>query len=166
MNRAEFLDKFLRSFESYYDIKRMDVTAPFAAEAEFHTHDEQYFLIKSATISEAESNEYVYFASTEKLDKESFQELDRAAWETGLSRIRPHKNHRNSDITLYILADHITEEVFSLIPKQRHYKSYCFSLQGWTNYRLVAIELTSGRSAYNRQGRDLKKLVCNILNHS
>lgn len=163
MTATEFLEKFLRSFEAYYNIKRTDTEVPFTAEAEFHTHDEQYFLIKSATISEAESNEYVFFSTMEKLDTETLHELDKAAWETGLSRIRPHKNHRNSDITLYIIAEQITEEVFSILPKQRHYKSYYWGLQGWTNYRLVAIELTSGRSVYNRQGRDLKKLVCNIL---
>ena len=63
MNTTEILEKLLRSYSVYYDIQRENVTEPFAAEANFHTHDEQYFLVRSATISEAESNEYVYFAN-------------------------------------------------------------------------------------------------------
>lgn len=160
---TELLENILKSYSVYYDIKQEDVTEPFAAEAEFHTHDEQYFLVRSATISEAESNEYVYFAVEDKVDSEKLAQLDEKAWEAGLSRIHPHSSHRNSDITLVIMAEQLTEDAFAKIPKLRHYKSYRLGLHGWTNYRLVAIEHSSGRAVFNRQGRDLKKLVCNIL---
>lgn len=166
MTTTELFEKILGSFQAYYNIQREDESALFAASAEFHSHDEQYFLVRSARISEAESNEYVYFAIAETLDSELLQKFDQNAWTEGISRITPHKDHRNSDISLFIIADKIEESAFAQIPKLKHYKSYLWGLQGWTNYRLVAIEATSGRTAYNRQGRDWKKLICNILNHS
>ncbi|MDE7251146.1 MAG: hypothetical protein K2N82_14970, partial [Lachnospiraceae bacterium] len=72
-------------------------------------------------------------------------------------------SHRNTDVALIILADKITEEAFLQIPKLRHYQSYRLGFQGWSNYRLVAIELSTGRAAYNRLGRSFKKLVRNII---
>lgn len=163
MNRDEILEKLLSSFQVYYDVKRENVDPPFVAEARFHTHDEQFFLVKSAVLSEAESREYVYFASEEKLDLETLLKLDQEAWERGLSDVKPHSSHRNTDVALIILAEQITEEAFARIPKMRHYQSYHFGFQGWSNYRLVAIEQSTRRAAYNRLGRSFKKLVCNII---
>ena len=162
MTLQETLDKILPSFQRYYDIVREGVPAPFAAAAEFHSHDEQYFLVKSARLSESDSHEYIYFATVEQLDEAALQDLDAKAWEIGFSRVKPHPDHRNTDITLFIIADHITEGVFSMIPKIKRYKSYKFGLQGWTHYRLVAFEHSTRRAAYNRQGQSLKKLVRNI----
>lgn len=163
MDMAEKLEKLLRSFERYYNIRREHVEEPFTAEAEFSLHDEQYFLVKSARISEADSKEYVYFATEENLDNKGFLALDEAAWNRGISRVRPHANHRNTDIVLVILAKEIEEEVFSIISKTKHYKSYRLGFQGWSHYRLIAVELSSGRVASNRQGQSLKKLVSNIF---
>ena len=50
MTKSEALEKVLLSFKRYYNIKQEDVTEPFAAEAEFRTHDEHYFLVKSAKL--------------------------------------------------------------------------------------------------------------------
>lgn len=163
MTVNEILDKLLKSFQIYYNVKRDDVTPPFSAEAEFHTHDEQFFLVKSAVLSEAESREYIYFATLEKLDVETLSRLDEAAWETGLKRVNPHRNHRNTDIALFIIAEKMTDEAFQKVPKLRHYQSYHLGLQGWSHYRLIAVEQSSGRAAYNRLGRSYKKLICNII---
>lgn len=162
MSTAEILEKLLRSYSVYYDIVQEHVTEPFVAEAKFHTHEEQYFLTRSATISEAESNEYVYFAQVNHLDEKGLQDLDQKAWEAGLSCVKPHKNHRNSDVTLLIAADTVSEGVFKKVKRTRHYKSYKYSFYGWTNYRLVVFEASTGRAACNHQGSNLKKLVCNI----
>ena len=161
MTLQETLDKILPSFQRYYDIVP-DAPAPFAAAAEFHSHNEQYFLIKSARLSESDSHEYIYFATVDLLDEATLKELDEKAWEIGFSKVHPHPDHRNTDITLFIIADQISEEAFAMVPKIKRYKSYKFGLQGWTHYRLVAFEHTSGRAAYNRQGESLKKLVRNI----
>lgn len=163
MNNNEILEKLFNSFRIYYNVKQEGVEPPFVAEAQFHTHDEQFFLVKSAVLSEAESQEYVYFAVEETLDLEKLLYLDQEAWLRGLSNVMPHASHRNTDVALIILADQITEEAFARMPKLRHYQSYHLGFQGWSNYRLAAIELSTGRAAYNRLGKSFKKLVSNII---
>ena len=162
MTSAEALDTLLKSYIQYYDVVREDVEPPFAAEALFHSHDEQYFLVKSARISEADSHEYVFFALSEDLDLSAAQALDETAWNRGMARVKPHKDHRNSDVTLVILAEHIAPEAMAAVKKLRHYQSYRFGFQGWSNYRVIALETSSGSLACNRLGRDLKKLLRNI----
>ncbi len=163
MDTTEALDKLLCSFEAYYDIEREHPQEPFAAEAEFSLHDEQYFLVRSARISEVDSKEFVYFATAQKLDASTLAMLDERAWESGIGKVHPHAEHRNSDVILIILAEQIDDEAFARVPKLRHYKSYRHGLHGWSHYRLIAIELSTGRTACNRQGRDLRRLVGNIV---
>ena len=157
-NLDQALEQILHSFERYYTIKKENVTKPFAAEAQFASHNEQYFLVKIAKIADIDSNEYVFFGKTDLLTMEKFIQYDKAAWQAGLSRIHPYSGHRNSDVTLVIVADKISDEVKAAVPKTRHYKSYKFSFWGWSNFKLVTMEFSSGQLFSNRFGRDLKKL--------
>ncbi len=162
MKNNEVLDKVLRSFQHYYDIKTEGVSSPFSAEAVFHAHTEQYFLVKAAKLSDIDSNEYVFFALTDTLTEENLLHFDDCAWKEGLSRVKPAPGHRNSDISLVILADAIDESALKKIKKLRHYKSYKFSFYGWSNYRLFAYDLSRGKGASNRLGKDLKRYISSI----
>lgn len=159
MNFEPELQKILKAFERYYTIKRENPAKPFVAEAEFHSHTEQYFLLREAKLSEIDSNEFVFFAEEEVLTLDRILELDSCAWSEGLSRVKPYYGHRNSDVSLIILADRIEESVFRQIKKIKHYKSYYLSFWGWSNYRILVYEVSTGKSASNRLGKDLRKIV-------
>lgn len=163
MTREEMLKKMLRSFAAYYDINTETPAAPFAAEAVFHSHRDAYFLVKSAAIGEAESHEYVFFASVDQLDSSLLASLDQTAWDTGISRVKPHSSHRNTDVTLVVAASSVTEEAKAQIPRLKHYKNYRMSLHGFSHYHLIVADLSSGDLTCNRQGRSLKKLFNKIL---
>lgn len=163
MTQSEALDRLLKAYSGYYNINRETPAAPFAAEAEFRLHDEQFFLIRSAKISEADTREFVFFALADVLDMETFRMLDSTAWETGLSRVELTGNHRNSDVILFILARHIPEEVKRLVRKTRHYKSYHFGLKGWSSGRVLACDLTDLTAVHNARGDILRKVVENTL---
>lgn len=162
MTPTEALEALLKSYQYYYNVTRDGAAAPFAAEAVFHTHDEQYVLVKSAKLSEAESHEYVFFATADTLELSQAQALDEAAWTEGTSRVQPHSSHRSSDIVLVILAESVTPEAAAFIKKLHRYKSYKFSFHGWSHYRVIALETSSMRLTCNRMGQTLKKLFRNI----
>ncbi|MBR0124648.1 MAG: hypothetical protein IJJ66_11370 [Treponema sp.] len=162
MDNKGVLDSLLRSFASYYDVKTEGVLPPFAAQATFNMHNEQYFLVKAAQIAQIDSNEFVYIASEENLNQQKVNELAEAAWFDGLSKVKPDSNHRNSDVTLIIICNTIEENSFSLVKKLKHYKSYLFGFHGWSNFRALAYEVSTGKMVTNRLGKPLKKLVCNL----
>lgn len=163
MTPDEALERLLRSYTRYYNIIRGEsVEPPFAAEAVFHSHDEQYVLVKSARISESNSHEYVFFTTADTLDAAAVAALEETAWERGMTRVQPHMNHRCSDVTLFLLAEHIDPDAKRTVKKSRRTKSYKHTLHGWSSYRAVALETSSGDLVSNRLGRDLKKLFRNI----
>ena len=159
------MKQILPAFEQYYTIKKEDITPPFCAEAEFRSHNEQYFLVRSAHIADIDSNEFVYFSTLPELNNSKLDELVAAAWQAGLAKVHPHEGHRNSDVTLIILADKISDETKLKIKKTKLYKSYKFSFHGWSHFKLAAANLSSsGKDGVpevfsNRQGKDFSKLI-------
>ena len=162
MSPAQALDALLKSYQRYYNLTTEDVQPPFAAEAAFHSHDEQYFLLKSARLAEAEAHEYVFFAVGESLSLADVQRLDAAAWERGLSRAKPGPSHRSTDVVLVILAEHIAPDAMRYMQTLKRYQSYRFTLHGWSHYQAIALETSTGTLSSNRRGRDLQKLFRNI----
>jgi len=162
----EALEQALDAYRRYYTIDRENPTAPFDAEAVFDMHGEQYFLIKSAKITDIDSREFAYFKTTEELTQEDLDAWDRIAWETGMKKVQPSSSHRNTDVSLVIIAAHLSPEMEKAIRKKKHYQSYAWGLKGWSNYRLIAIGLSEGNIAYNRQGESLKKTLRNIKTFS
>ncbi len=165
MQISEALEKLLPAFRQYYTINTDSPVQPFLAEAEFRSHNEQYFLVRSAHIADIDSNEFVYFAGVPILDDGTLMQLVSKAWATGLEKVHPHEGHRNSDITLIILADTIVEKTQSTIKKTKLYKSYKFSFWGWSNFKLAAVETGTQGIYSNRLGKDYRKLLeKNIFN--
>lgn len=159
MKVSEALEKVLSSYERYYSINREPQT-PFSAYAEFRSHNEKFVLVKSAKIADIDSNEFVYFTTPESLDSDSLVEFANAAWSDGIAKVVPYNGHRNSDVTLVVITNSFKEnstgEIKKLVKKTKFYKSYKWSLWGWSNFRLAVFELNSGCIATNWQGRDLK----------
>ena len=162
MAPADVLGVLLKSYQRYYNVQTEDVEAPFAAEAVFHSHDEGYFLSKRAKLSESEDHEYVFFATAEALEERDVQELERCAWERGLNRVHPSASHRSTHIVLVMLAERISPEAKRCIQTMRHSRNYRFLLHGWSGFRTIALETSSGALTWNRRGRDLEKLFRNI----
>lgn len=169
------IKKLLPAFSQYYTIKEVDVTPPFCAEADFRSHNEQYFLVRSAHIADIDSNEFVYFAAADSLDSAKLEELIKAAWEAGLAKVRPYNGHRNSDVSLLIFTKTISPETITTIKKTKLYKSYKFSFYGWSHFKLAvclmpaddASEAFTANVFTNRQGRDYEKLIKkNLKNQS
>jgi len=159
MDPSQALEKILPSFEQYYTVEKFEEAAPFCAKAEFRSHNEQYFLVRSAHIADIDSNEFVYFACPSLLNSQKLKELVSLSWEKGLSLVKPYNGHKNSDITLIILTDKVEEAVKKEIKKTKLYKSYKFSLYGWSNFKLAVVELDTQIIYFNRFGKDYLKLL-------
>ena len=162
MTSKEALQILLKSDWRYYNVKEEGVEAPFDAEAEFLSQDVQYFLVKSAKLGEADSHEYIYFAAEEHLTLELAKMLDETAWSRGMARVEPKPNHRNSDVHLVVLADKMDDDAAAFLKKLRRYESYHHTFWGWSHYRVIALETSTGKLTCNRMGQILKKLFGNI----
>jgi len=155
------LEKLLKAYSHHYDIDRDVHTdeGDYPATATFYMRDENYAFIKTAVISAYEQYEYLYFYLAEHLDAAAARALLDRTLKTGMGRIKPHKEHKSSYVTLVILADTMDEEARKLIQKTRFQKNYRLALHGWMEYHIAAMECSTHSFFSNPAGKEAKKTL-------
>ena len=149
------LNTLMDAYSHQYIINR-DVETPegsYPATADFFIRDENYAFSKKAVISAYEQYEYAYFYLADHLDEENTRQLLDRTLKVGMARVKPHKEHKSSYVTLVILADTITPEAKKLIQKTRFQKNFRLSLHGWMEYHIAAMECSTQSFLSNPGGK-------------
>ena len=158
--RVELLEKLRDSYEYYYDLREVGNDAgelPLAIRAEFHSRDEGYVLVKAAKIWAMESNEYLYLFSAPSIDEKTAASCLDYAVKEGLSRVKPHSEHKETSSTAVFIADTIDPAVLELIRRRKEYKSFRLGLHGWAILRTCAVCLEKEMVVTNDAGKCLQK---------
>jgi hypothetical protein len=165
VERSEFLEQLIETYQVYFDVSHEPKLTglPIVAEAEFHSHGEKYLLVKSAKLWGADTNEYLFFVSVDHLTLPLWRQLQDAVWAEGLSRVTPHNEHMYSYVSIMLVADRIDDDARRAIGRVRLHKSFRLSLQGWADFRVAALELTSGNMVGNRMGKPMLVNFKNLL---
>lgn len=155
------LDKLLDAYSHQYDIAREveeeDILWP--ATATYYLRDENYLISKEHVLSAVEQHEYVYFYLTDHLTAADLQARVDLSKRAGLRKVRPHKDHMFSNITLVVLANTLDPEAQKVLKKTRFRKNYKLSFHGWTELQLAAMEVSTNRFLSNPAGRGAKQIL-------
>jgi hypothetical protein len=155
------LDKLLNAYSHQYDIAR-DVTVDggfFPATATFYLRDENYIINKKHVLSAVENYDYTYFYITDHLDAATLRQQIDLTMKVGTARVKPHRDHMSSFVSLVILADTIDEEAKKLIRKTRFQKYFRLALHGWMEYHIAAMETSTNSFLSNPAGKGAKKIL-------
>ena len=155
------LDKLLNAYSHQYDIAR-DVTVDggfFPATATFYLRDENYIINKKHVLSAVENYDYTYFYITDHLDDATLRQQIDLTMKVGTARVKPHRDHMSSFVSLVILADTIDEEAKKLIKKTRFQKYFWLALHGWMEYHIAAMETSTNSFLSNPAGKGAKKIL-------
>ena len=131
----------------------------FPATATFFLRDENYLISKKHVLSAVENHEYMYFYLTNHLDAATLRQQIDLTLKVGTARVKPHKDHMSSFVTLVILADTIDPEAKELIRKTRFHKNFRLALHGWMEYHIAAMECSTNSFLSNPAGKGAKKTL-------
>lgn len=152
------LEKLLLAHQAWFDIYRdhefEGITFP--GYAEFHTHGEQYVLVKRAKLWEVDSHEYLFFQAVDELDEAELSKWVNFMLEHGIKKAQPQPNHMSSNITLVLIADSTSGDVAKAVRKTRFRKNFKFGLEGWADLKLAVVDLQGRSVVTNGAGKDLK----------
>ena len=155
------LEKLLSAYSHQYNIDR-DVTVEggsFPATATFFLRDENYLISKKHVLSAVENYDYTYFYITDHLDAATLRQQIDLTMKVGSARVKPHREHMSSFVSLVILADTIDEEAKKLIKKTRFQKYFRLALHGWMEYHIAAMECSTNRFLSNPAGKGARKIL-------
>lgn len=153
------LNRLLDAYSHAYDVERNVAVEDtiYPAMATYFLRDENYLISRKHVLSAMEQHEYVYFLLTEHLSAEDLQNHIDRTMAAGLALVHPHKEHMFSNVGLVVLADTISPEAKKLLKRTRFRKYYMLGLQGWTEYQLAAMELSTGSFYSNPAGMGARK---------
>jgi len=161
------LERLKAAYTAYYDIEEIEDGTALKARCAYHTRDSQYVLVKKAELWAAESHEYLYLWDADRLDGALEEEIFRRTLADGEPRVEPHSQHMYTYLTAMVLYDSADPSALDRLKKRKRHREYKLSLHGWMEFRIAAVELSTGEITANRAGRrmakDLKRLVDRII---
>lgn len=150
MERAALLDQILDRYARWYDIERMEEgEEPLVATAAYHEHATGFALIRKAEMWTADRHEYVYFFSLPELTAETYDTCFARAIALGEPLVNPVKGHMCTAISVVFLCDHVNDDAKQKIKRCRYRKSYQFSLRGWMEARVCAVDVEESAAYAN-----------------
>ncbi|MBR2835708.1 MAG: hypothetical protein IKE43_08410 [Coriobacteriales bacterium] len=156
--QEQILKRLLLAHQSWYDITENSSCEGrmFRARADFHSYGEKYVLSKRAKLWEINSHDHMFFDVVDKLDEAALSDYIEFLTHEGLSIVGPQTDQMANNLTLVLIAGSLDEDACKLLKKTRFRKNYRFGLQGWTDLRLAAIDISNKRVITNAAARDMK----------
>lgn len=154
-------------FSTHYDIDPVQDGSSLKAVCAFHSRDSQYVLSKKVELWAAEHHEYLYIYSIPHLDEAAVEEMFQKTLELGSPLVKPHAQHMYTYLTALVLCDQADEQALQVLQKKKHRREFKLSLHGWMEFRIAAVDLSTGEIHTNRAGKpfgkDLKRLVERVI---
>ncbi|MDD3239631.1 MAG: hypothetical protein PHW47_06020 [Lachnospira sp.] len=176
-------ETFFTRLEKYYQ-GSFDFTKPFVIEgsafsgkeytalAEFHSHIDKYVLLKKAQVWAADSHEFCLFQSyPDFFCADDFNELTHLLTEymepqlvrKGNEDVAP--DHMYTYLTLVILCEQpVSKDMISMVKHYHFTKFYKLYARGYSEARVVLVDLPNQKVYTNGAAREMKKLYKKVFN--
>lgn len=129
----------------------------FPGYAEFHSHGEQYVLVKSAKLWVVDAFEYLFFELHDTLTASALQDEIAFMTSKGLEKVHPDPNHMQSFVSVVIIANGVEEDAKRLAKKTSFRKNYAFGFRGWADLRVAVVDLSTRTVITNFAGKEMKE---------
>ena len=173
MQTAEYFEKLLPYYEGSFDLEKPAHIQgrEYAACGAFHAHVDKYVLVKKAQIWAVDSHEYCLFATYEQAPgQEEIGQLKKVMeeyMEPVLARKgQPSmpKDHMYTYLTLVLItAKSPDASALRAVKRFRFQKFYHFYLRGYSEGRIVLVDLEGKKIYTSRDGRVLRKFQQSVL---
>ena len=156
----------MEAYSAYYDIEPRAGEGPLRALCSYHSRDSRYVLSRKVELWAAESHEYLYLWELERLEEGEAERLFQKVLADGEPRVKPHAQHMSTYLTAVVLCGSAAPRALEELKKLKKRREFKLSLHGWMEFRIAAVDLSTGEIFTNRAGKvlekDLKRLVGRI----
>lgn len=159
--KRRMLQSLLKAHEAWFDVREGYEYAgrAFAGYAEFHSHGEQYVLVKRAKLWEVDAHEYVFFHLADHFDGRQLSELISFMQLEAIKKVVPEPNHMSSCLSLVVIADDADDDALRLVRTTRFRKNFAFGFRGWADLRLAVVSLARASVTTNAAGKALRPMI-------
>ena len=154
-------------YSAYYDVEEIPGEGPLKALCAYHSRDSQYVLSKKVELWAAENHEYLYLWDVDCLEEGRGEEIFARVMADGEPRVKPHSQHMSTYLTAVVLYESAAPRALEELKKLKKRREFKLSLHGWMEFRIAAVDLSTGEVTANRAGKvlekDLKRLTARMI---
>lgn len=161
MREQEYLSKLEGMYQKHFKVKRSVnmLNCNVDMYASCNMTFGRNFLSKDAIIDKYESNEHCMVKTYENADLNVAEEFAEMLKKGCRELVKPNRDHRNSYVTGVLLTRCSPgNDVIKFIENFKYSRAYKFYLQGWSDVRLIMVDLESCQVYCNRIAKDVKKI--------
>lgn len=166
MDICDYLLQLGKMYEKYFtiekNIKILDL--PIDIYARYSDVGGRTLLTQKDVIDRFEVNELCFTKSFDEIKVNDVNDFINFLKLTTEKLVNPTRDHKCTTITGVIVSGKsVSDDVIKIISKFKYTKSYLFYLHGWSDIRLVLIDLQANRIITNKEGKKVKKVYQNTL---
>lgn len=150
-------EKLKRNFDVYRDFQYNEEIYDLFAKS--HVKNIRTFLTKKDVIDCYENNEYIFIKIVHDADENKVKLFVNNLIELEKEFVKPNPNHMSTYITGILLIKGSTEDVRKYIKNFKYKKAYRFYLHGWSEVRIVLIDLSTDEIIFSKAAKPLKKVL-------
>lgn len=155
------LTRLLAAHEAWFDVERNFEYAgrTFPGFARFHSHGEQFVLVKRAKLWEVDAHELMFFELADRLDGDMLSRLVSYMTTEAVKMVEAKANHMTTYLSLIVITDAIGDDIARAVRKTKFRKNFKLGLHGWADLRLAVVDLEHASVLTNVAGRELKPVL-------
>lgn len=160
MNKKEYLNKLEKKYENYFKIYKNKNVLGENIDLFAHYYEEagRTFITQKDIIDRFEINEYCLVKTFEKIDNSIFENFCDYGKKLTKDLVKPHSEHRSSVITLVMISDNLLKEnTLKLLGKFKYTKYYKFYFHGFSQVKVVLVDLFNNRVYCSKNAKLLRK---------
>lgn len=161
MDYRVYFEALQRRYEKYFDVEKninildMDIDMF----AKFSSLNAKTFLTKNDVIDSYSTNEYCFIKKFDKISKQDVLHFIEFLKRAADVFVKPGRNHMSTYVTgVFVCNCNISDEIKLFIKKFKYSRVYKFYLHGWSDLRLVLVNLQNEDIVTNRAAYNVKKV--------
>lgn len=160
MDKGYYLDRLTQLYNFYHDVKKVPNFTPLSLDiyAHFYQSNQKYFGSRNISLWRVNNEEHCFVKYYEEINMSSFDEMIITLKEAIINLVNPHPDHMKTAVTGVVITEKAPEDGLIMHVKNFRYKKpYLFYLHGWSEIRLLVIDLSSKQVICNSAGKEVKK---------
>lgn len=161
MDQKDYFEVIWKRYERYFDLKRNInlLGENFDIFASFKVVNNRTLITKRDVVDSYENNEFCMVKGFEELDANTIENYIRILKDSMDMLVKPHRNHMNTYITgVMVSYSEVASDVIHIIRSFKFTKPYKLYLHGWSEIRLIVVDLSKQVVITNRAGKKVKKV--------
>jgi hypothetical protein len=161
MDKTYYLESLSRKFQRHFEIKNNETVfqKKFDIYAKFSETTGRTFVTQKDIIDKFQINEHCLIQTVEELDLQEVSEFSEFLKLLTMNLVKPHKDHKSTNITGVLVSESpIGQDIKNFVKRFNYSKYYKFYLQGYSDVRLIVVDLANRAVITNRKGEEVKKV--------